>query len=161
MLEPFFRNPSDTMPSPFPPVLATQPKHALSSWTLKGLALAAVVFGLVTIVSGGRALFGNAEIRAAMGHTVPFVLWFNFLAGFLYVLAGAGLLWGKRWAAHLSLLLAISTLAIFAAFGVHVFGGGAYETRTLGAMSLRSLFWVAVAGVSFRAKTCPDTYGET
>lgn len=124
---------------------------------LKGLALAAVVFGLVTIVSGGRALFGGPEVRAALGHTVPFVLWFNFLAGFLYILAGAGLLWGKRWAAHLSLMLAISTLTVFAAFGVLVFGGGAYETRTLGAMTLRSLFWVAVAAASFRAKNTPRT----
>ncbi|MEN9404504.1 MAG: hypothetical protein RL091_3207 [Verrucomicrobiota bacterium] len=101
---------------------------------LKGLALAAIVFGLVTIVRGGRALFGSMEVRAAMGHTVPFVLWFNFLAGFLYVLAGAGSLWGNRRAADLSLLLAISTLVIFVAFGVHVFGGGAYEIRTVGAM---------------------------
>lgn len=124
---------------------------------LKGLALTAVVFGLLTIVSGGRALFGSTEVRAALGHTVPFVLWFNFLAGFLYVLAGTGLLWGKRWATHLSLLLAISTLVVFAAFGVHVFSGGAYETRTLGAMTLRSLFWVALAAVSFRAKNTPRT----
>ena len=122
---------------------------------LKGLALAAVVFGLVTIVSGGRTLFGGTEVRAALGHTVLFVLWFNFLAGFLYVLAGAGLLWGKRWGAHLSLLLAITTLVVFAAFGLHVFGGGAYETRTLGAMTLRTLFWVAVAVASFRAKNAP------
>lgn len=124
---------------------------------LKGLALTAVVFGLLTIVSGGRALFGSTEVRTALGHTVPFVLWFNFLAGFLYVLAGAGLLWGKRWAAHLSLLLAISTLVVFAAFGVHVFSGGAYETRTLGAMTLRSLFWVALAAASFRAKNASES----
>lgn len=118
---------------------------------LKGLALAAVVFGLVTIVSGGRALFGSTEVRAALGHTVPFVLWFNFLAGFLYVLAGAGLLWGKRWGGHLSLLLAIFTLTIFAAFGIHVFSGDAYETRTLGAMTLRSLFWLVTTFVALRA----------
>ncbi len=118
---------------------------------LQGFALATLVFGLVTIVSGGRALFGSTEVRAALGHTVPFVLWFNFLAGFLYVLAGSGLLWGKRWGAGLSLLLAISTLVIFAAFGVHVFGGGAYETRTLGAMTLRSLFWIVTALVALRA----------
>lgn len=124
---------------------------------LKGLALTAVVFGLLTIVSGGRALFGSTEVRAALGHTVPFVLWFNFLAGFLYVLAGTGLLRGKRWATHLSLLLAISTLVVFAAFGVHVFSGGAYETRTLGAMTLRSLFWIALAAASFRAKNMPRT----
>lgn len=118
---------------------------------LKGFALAAFLFGVVTIMSGGRALFGSTEVRAALGHTVAFVLWFNFLAGFLYVLAGAGLMWGKRWAAGLSLLLAISTLAVFAAFGVHVVGGGAYETRTLGAMTLRSLFWIVTALVALRA----------
>lgn len=123
---------------------------------LKGLALAAIVFGLVTIVSGGRALFGSMEVRAAMGHTVPFVLWFNFLAGFLYVIAGAGSLWGKRRAADLSLLLAIFTLVIFAAFGVHVFGGDAYEIRTFGAMILRSLFWVAMAIATSRARTSPN-----
>ena len=47
-------------------------------------AIIAVIFGLLTIVSGGRALFGGAD----MGAVVPFVLWFNFLAGFAYVAAG-------------------------------------------------------------------------
>ncbi len=44
-------------------------------------AVVAVIFGLLTIFSGGRALFGGAD----MGAVVPFVLWFNFLAGFAYV----------------------------------------------------------------------------
>ena len=47
-------------------------------------AVVAIVFGLATVISGGRALFGGAD----MGAVVPFVLWFNFLAGFAYV-AGA------------------------------------------------------------------------
>lgn len=119
--------------------------------TLKWLTLAAIVFGLVTVVSGGRALFGSLESRAAVGQAVPFVLWFNFLAGFVYVVAGAGLLWRRPWAAYASLFVAVSTLFVFLAFGVHVIGGGAYELRTVGAMALRSLFWVAVAIVSLRA----------
>ena len=54
----------------------------------------AVVFGALTILSGARALFGGAD----MGAVVPFVLWFNFLAGFAYVTAGFGL-WRRRpWA---------------------------------------------------------------
>jgi hypothetical protein len=123
---------------------------------LQGLALAAVLFGLVTVVSGGRALFGGTEARAALGAIVPFVLWFNFLAGFLYVGAGAGLWWGKRWATYLSLLLAITTLTVFAGFGIHVFSGGAYEARTAGALTLRTLFWVVVTMAAFRAQTHRD-----
>jgi hypothetical protein len=38
------------------------------------------------------ALFGTEATRAAAGNAVPFVLWFNFLAGFAYILAGLGLL---------------------------------------------------------------------
>jgi len=41
-------------------------------------ASVAIVFGALTIVAGGRALFGGAD----MGAVVPFVLWFNFCAGF-------------------------------------------------------------------------------
>lgn len=58
----------------------------------------AIVFGLLTIVSGGRALFGGPATEAAVGNAVPFVLWFNFLSGFVYVMAGIGIAMGRRWA---------------------------------------------------------------
>jgi hypothetical protein len=149
------------MPSTLKPVLPSQSKQTLAVRTLKWLAIAALVFGLATVVSGGRALFGSVESRAAVGQAVPFVLWFNFLSGFVYLVAGAGLLWRRRWAVYASLFVAVSTLLVFLAFGVHVFGGGAYELRTVGAMTLRLLFWVAVAVASFRAlKTPPDSSGE-
>ena len=51
------------------------------------IAGVAVVFGLATVISGGRALFGGAD----MGAVVPVVLWFNFMTGFAYLLAGIGL----------------------------------------------------------------------
>jgi hypothetical protein len=55
---------------------------------LKTLAVLSVVFGLLSIFSGGRALFGDAQARVAVGNAVGFVLWFNFLAGFSYVVVG-------------------------------------------------------------------------
>jgi hypothetical protein len=76
------------------------------------------------------------------------VLWFNFAAGFAYVVAGIGLLMRLRWAVWLSALIAISTIAVFLAFGVHVISGGAYEIRTAGAMALRSLVWITIAVVA-------------
>ena len=111
----------------------------------------AILFGLATVFSGGQALFGDAEARAAVGDAVPFVLWFNFAAGFAYVLAGAGLLMRRPWAVGLAVAIAAATLLVFLAFGVHVLLGGAYETRTVGALALRSLVWIVLAAVAARA----------
>ena len=66
-------------------------------WALV-LGPVAVLFGVATIVSGGTVLFGDTGTRAAAGAVVPFVLWFNFLAGFAYVAAGLGVTFWKPWA---------------------------------------------------------------
>jgi hypothetical protein len=116
-----------------------------SSRLLKALAVVAVVFGIATVLSGGRALFGGPEARAAVGNAVPFVLWFNTLAGFVYIAAGIGLWRARPWAPRLAWLIAIATLFVFVAFAVHVATGGAFEMRTVGAMTLRSLVWLAIA----------------
>lgn len=108
----------------------------------------AVLFGILTIVSGGRVLFGGAAAQAAAGDTVPFVLWFNFLSGFAYVLAGLGIATGRRWAVTLSIALAVAIASVFALFGLYVYQGAAFEMRTVGAMSLRLLVWIAIAAVA-------------
>ena len=120
-----------------------------SPW-LRALASFAVLFGTLTIIAGGNALF-NGEAQQLAGNYVGFVLWFNFLAGFAYVLSGAGLFLWRPWAATLSLLIAAATLLVFAAFGLHILSGGAYEMRTVGAMVLRSAVWLAIALFARRA----------
>jgi len=90
-------------------------------------------------------LFGPEAARLAAGRYVPFVLWFNFLAGFAYVAAGAGLWARRRWAAWLSPAIAAGTITTFAAFGLYILLGGAFEVRTVAAMGLRSAVWVAIA----------------
>jgi hypothetical protein len=112
-----------------------------------GVALA---FGLLTIREGGNVLFGTEAARRAAGHYVPFVLWFNFIAGFAYVIAGAGLWTRRHWARHLAVLIAAATALTFVAFGVHVYAGGAYEQRTIVAMALRTLVWTVIAVVAHR-----------
>lgn len=113
-------------------------------------ALLAIVFGLVTIRAGGRVLAGNPAALAEAGHYVPFVLWFNFLAGFAYVLAGVGLWLRRRWAVVLAAMIAAATVAVFAAFGLHIAMGGAWEARTMAAMPLRSVVWIALAWLAAR-----------
>ena len=121
-----------------------------SPWPLRLAAVVAVLFGALTVFSGGTALFGGPEARIAVGDVVPFVLWFNFLAGFAYIAAGIGLWLHHPRAARLALLIALATLVVFAAFGIHIAQGGAYETRTVGAMTLRSLVWIAIAATARR-----------
>ena len=121
-----------------------------SPW-IWAISFVAISFGLLTIRAGGTVLFGSAAARSAAGHYVPFVLWFNFLAGFAYVIAGVGLWLERRWAAWLALVIAVATALVFAAFGVHVLAGGDYELRTVAAMSLRTLVWAAIAGVALTA----------
>ena len=88
--------------------------------------------------------------RQSAGAYVPFVLWFNFAAGFAYVVAGIGLWLQRRWAVWLAAAIAAATLLVFAAFGVHVLSGGAYEMRTVAAMTLRSVVWLAIAWLAAR-----------
>ena len=115
------------------------------------LALVAIAFGAVTIVVGGKTLFGDVEVRSAAGNIVPFVLWFNFVAGFAYVIAGVGLLLWKHWAAPLSAAIAVATIAVFIALVIHIFIGLAFEVRTVGAMIIRSAVWVMIAVLARRA----------
>lgn len=107
-----------------------------------GLAL---IFGAATLGEGGHVLFGGPEARAEAGNIVPFVLQFNFAAGFVYVLTGALTLAGHRLALRLAWALAAATLGVSLAFGLYVLQGGLYELRTVLAMTLRSGFWLAQA----------------
>ena len=108
------------------------------------------LFGLMTIREGGAVLFVDGAARVAAGDYVPFVLWFNFLAGFAYVVAGTGLVFRQTWAARVALVIAAATLVVFVALGAHVFGGGAFEMRTVVAMTLRSVIWCSIAALSWR-----------
>jgi len=108
-----------------------------------------IIFGLVTIKVGGMVLFAEGGAHQAAGDYVPFVLWFNFLAGFAYVTAGIGLWLQRSWAVLLAMLIAVFTLLVFIALGVHIYAGGAYEMRTIAAMSMRSIVWMGIALVTY------------
>lgn len=109
------------------------------------VAAVAMVFGLATIASGGQVLFGDEAARRAAGNYLPFVVWFNFLAGFAYVAAAAGLAAQKAWAARLALIIAAATAAAFIVFGLLVLAGSPFEMRTVAAMTQRTALWAGIA----------------
>lgn len=125
--------------------------RGLSIWAI---SVVAVVFGLLTIKEGGAVLFGGAEARAAAGNYVSLVVWFNFLAGFAYVVAGFGLFLQRRWAMWLAVAIAIATAVTSAALGAVIVSGSAFEQRTVFAMGLRTVVWMLIAGVAWRRLAC-------
>ena len=121
--------------------------RTISIWLV---TIIAVLFGLLTIKSGGSVLFIDGPARQAAGNYVPFVVWFNFLAGFIYLIAGVALWLQKRWAVWLSVFIALATLVVFVIFGIVVLNGEAYEVRTVAAMSLRTVVWTLITIFAYR-----------
>jgi len=128
-----------------PSALQTRP-----SLVFRGATVFAILFGLLTLYSGGSVLFGPDEARTAAGAYMPFVVWFNFLAGGFYILAAIGLLLQRRWGVTLAILIAASTVLVAAVFGYFILQGAEFETRTVGAMILRSGVWVAISLAALR-----------
>lgn len=119
-------------------------------WLISALSIVAMIFGAMTIKEGGAVLLGNEAAVAAAGNYVPFVLWFNFLSGFAYIAAGVGLWFQQRWAVLLAVAIAVAIMLVFAAFGMYINAGGAYEQRTVIAMTMRMVVWAVIAGVATR-----------
>ena len=120
-------------------------KRMLMIWPSMIIAIA---FGILTIKSGSAVLFTDGPARLAAGDYVGFVVWFNFLAGFLYIVAGIGLWLKQQWANKLAIIIAALTVFIFASLGIHILLDGSYEMRTVIAMTLRSVIWITIAIVS-------------
>ena len=121
-------------------------KHSKHSrFIFHGIAAIALIFGLATISSGGQVLFGGAAAREAAGNYLPFVAWFNFIAGFAYVTAAIGLFAAQPWAARLAWVIAVATAVVFMVFAILALTGTPFETRTVGAMALRTAVWGTIA----------------
>lgn len=98
-----------------------------------------VFFGVMTVVAGGAVLLDVDGMRAEAGHIVPMVLWMNFLAGFVYIAAGAGLFRRAAWVPQALLAALLLLLAATAGFLLHRWQGLPYEPRTARALPVRIL----------------------
>jgi hypothetical protein len=106
----------------------------------------AIIFGGLTLWSGGAVLFVDGAARIDAGSYVPFVLWFNFLTGFALIAVGAGILQRRQWVVRFSLTLSLASILVFVALGLLILSGVEYETRTIVAMTLRTAIWLGIAG---------------
>lgn len=112
---------------------------------VRPVAVIAGLFGMLTVFSGGMVLFGGSAVKAAAGDAVPMVLWFNFLAGFAYIVGAVALYSFSPLAQKIAWMIGGCTLLIFALLIALIVFGTPFEGRTIGAMVLRSGFWLAIA----------------
>lgn len=119
------------------------------------VSIIALVFGALTIKAGGLILFSEGAFHQQQGNFVPFVVWFNFIAGFAYIIAAIGIFCMCAWSIQLSYAIATATASFFFLFGLHVIGGGPYELQTVVVMTVRTLLWIAISFVVYY-KIAPD-----
>ncbi len=102
------------------------------------VALGIGLFGLLTIYLSGSVIFDLFDMRAKQGNYVLFVIWANFICGFLY-LAGSYALLKKEKKAIKLFRFALAILFItFLAFTIYVYMGGVHKTDTFKALSVRT-----------------------
>lgn len=110
-------------------------------------ALVAAVFGIVTLIAGGRILFGFAEAGFVV---IPQVLVFNTVMGALYVLAAVLIVRDIDRGRPLALLIALANVAVLLAVVALRASGTSVAGQTLAAMTLRSAVWITIAAALFR-----------
>jgi len=118
----------------------TENKRSPGIWIASFVAIA---FGLLTRSAAIRR--GRGPVRALRALVQFHCGLLNFIAGFFYILAGVCIFRQRRAGAMLAMVIASLTVIVFGSFAVHIAFDGAYERRTLIAMSVRSLVWIAIA----------------
>lgn len=102
------------------------------------LSATLLIFGAVTVFMSSAVLFDFCGIRAREGNFVPYIVWTNWLCGFLYLVTAYGIYREKKWTLYclvtaLVLLVTATTVLI-----IHIKNGGLYEMKTLGAIAFRT-----------------------
>lgn len=110
----------------------------MSKFKLKNLlSFVAVTFGIVTLFASSSILFGYSDVLKKEGNYPSFILWVNFFSGPLYLLAGAGLFYSKRWAFVLLLGIIILLMVSLSFMVLLLKIGVGYEMETVVALSIR------------------------
>ncbi len=97
----------------------------------------------------GSFIFDWYGIRNQQGAYVPFIVWTNFIAGFLYLLAVYGFFKAMNWTYWV--LIGITILLIFAAIALMIYinQDGIFEIKTIGAMNFRIILTLVFSVLAY------------
>jgi len=133
-------------------------KNTKQSVLLRIVGIVAILLGIMSLKSGGATLFIDGATREASGNFVPFVVWSNFLMGFVYILTGLGIWLNKNWTKVLIIFIVSITFLTFFDFSIHISMGGVFENKTVKVMTIRSLFWIFALILIIRSKKSVSKY---
>lgn len=108
-----------------------------------------LVFILVTLYLSSSIIFDWFALREAQGDYVLFVVWANFIAALIYLVALFGFFRYEKWTWE---VLGVAAMLIFTAFiGLlfHIDSGGAYELETIRALVLRFMITTGFAILAY------------
>ncbi|MBL7985091.1 MAG: hypothetical protein JNM91_08840 [Flavobacteriales bacterium] len=121
------------------------------------LAVVLLLFGALTLFLSTSVIFDLFGVRAREGNYVLVVVWANFIASILYVLAAVGVIAQRRWPAKVLLAAVVVLVGAAVVFVWHVYSGGLYEQKTIGALAFRTLltgaFYLGAARLGNTAHT--------
>ena len=98
-----------------------------------------LLFGALTLFLSTSVIFDLFGVRAREGNYVLVVVWANFIASILYVLAAVGVIAQRHWPAKVLLVAVVVLVGAAIVFAWHVHSGGPYEQKTIGALAFRTL----------------------
>lgn len=115
---------------------------------IKIAAFVSAFFGLLTVFAGGSVILDLFGMREVEGNFVPFVVWANFLCGFLYLMAAYGFFKRKDWTVTLMKFTVWILIAAAIVLFIWIANGELYENKTIAALGFRilvtlGLVWVA------------------
>lgn len=113
------------------------------------IGIVLIAFALLTLFLSSSVIFDWFGIRAKEGDYVPFIVWTNLTAGFLYLIAAFGFFNFQKWTFWvLSLTAAFLFIALMGLL-LHIDRGGDFELKTVGAMGFRIVLTIVFAVLAY------------
>ncbi len=110
------------------------------------IAIALIAFALATLFISSSVIFDWFRIREREGDYVHFIVWTNFIAGLLYLIAAFGLLKAQEWAFWLLIGVILLLVIALVVLGFYIDSGGVFELKNVGAMGFRIALTSAFSG---------------
>lgn len=108
-------------------------------------AIILLVFAFATLFMSSSVIFDWFGIRAKEGNYVLFIVWTNFISGFLYVAAAYYFFKNKNNAFSILLFVLLLLVIAFIALQFHINNDGIYEAKTVKAMIFRIALTIVLA----------------
>lgn len=112
-------------------------------------AIILLLFALLTLFMSSSVIFDWFGIRAREGNYVLFIVWANFSASILYLIAAYGFLKKENWTFGVLIGALMVLVAAFIGLQFHIQNGGIYETKTVKAMVFRMVVTLIFSLVAY------------